>query len=174
MNNIASSPCAAALSLALGIAGLLTVVPANEARAASISYNTNGTSICRATTSAGAGSFYYNNMYIWNGSASNQYLTCVFTTARVFKTTASLYSYMFWDAGATAGSVVCTAQMGAHYSGASHVSAGNTQTLPLAAGASNYITFPALPRGYGGDTIDIICNVPPGFKLGLMQNNETD
>ena len=79
------------------------------------------------------------------------------------------------DAGATAGTVTCTAQMALYYYGANIITAGNTRSLSLAANGAWDITFPSLLRvGQPYATVDIICSVPAGFKLGLLQNVETD
>lgn len=158
-----------ALSLALG--GLLTLGATSEVNAANYT-NTNGTGICRATSSAGAASFYYNHTYIWNSSASNQYLTCVVTNRREPTSTATQGGYMFWTAGGTGGTLTCTAQMGSYYFGTNTISSGSTQSVTLAAGASGTITFPSLARTASWETVNIICNVPPSFKLGLIQNIE--
>ena len=155
-------------------AGGLSATAGNVAQAGTISMPTNGTQACRATSSAGAASFYYNNTYLWNNGTTNQYLTCVLPDWNLMIATPDTALDMAWAAGSTSGSVVCTAQIGAYYGGANQIVQGNTQTLALAAGTNGYLTF-ATPMNHttNWQSVNIICNVPAGFKLGLIEHQKT-
>ena len=166
MNIVIAGPRSTALALTLGIGAVLALAAAPEAKAYVV-MPTNGAAACKATSGAGQSAFYSSNFYIWNGSASNQYLTCFMPSWNLAYAVPTIQTHFYWTAGATAGSVTCTAQSG-YYAGGNNVAQGNTQTLTLAANANNAIVFPALSRSSYYYSVNMICNVPPGFKLGLI------
>ena len=172
MKMVNAMPRAVALSSTLVFGALLSFGPAGQAKADNY-YNTNGTDICRATSSVGASAFYYNHTYIWNGSASTQYLTCVIPNHRVPTSDASMSTYLYWTAGASGGTVTSTTQMAAYYFGASEIASGNTQSATIAAGGNATLIFPSLARTAHWQSVNIICSVPASFKLGLVINIET-
>ncbi len=50
---------------------------------------------------------------------------------------------------------------------------GNTQTQTLLANATSQMIFPVLSRPQYLYSVNTICNVPPGFKLGLLVGTTT-
>ena len=114
-----------------------------------------------------------SNFYIWNGSTSTQYLTCFMPGWNLTYVVSSKLTSLYWTAGSTPGTVTCTAQSG-YYAGTNVVAQGNTQNLALAMGVTQSMSFPALPRVASYYSINMICSVPAGFKLGLIQNYEND
>lgn len=161
---------AGALAIALAASALLGGA-SGDAHAGSISMPSNGTQSCRATTAAGASSFYYNHTYLWNGGATNQYLTCVLPEWNKVAGGTTTVLDMSWAAGATGGTVTCTAQMGAFYFGVNHIDQGATVSLTLAAGGNGFLEFPDMVASVNWHTINVICNVPPSFKLGLIERH---
>ncbi|WP_460758580.1 hypothetical protein [Lysobacter fragariae] len=134
---------------------------------------TNGTAACRATNSTGAASFYYNHTYLWNNGSTNQYLTCVLPEWNRLDGNVNTVLQMAWAAGATGGTVTCTAQVGSFHHGVNNIDQGATVSLTLAAGASGYVFFPTMTSTVNWSTINIICNVPASFKLGLIERQRT-
>ena len=135
---------------------------------------TNGTLACRGTTTAGSASFYYNNMYLWNNGASTQFLTCVLPDWNTGNSGDDTYIAMNWAAGATGGTVTCTAQVGAFYNGVSNVAVGSTRNLVLAANANAQIVYPnPMTHTAKNQSVNIVCSVPPSFKLGLIEHWRT-
>ena len=166
MNTVSALSRPAILSFAL-VAGVALGLAAPESKAV-VTMTTNGTNACQATSGAGQAAFYSSHLFIWNGSASNQYLTCTLPNWSTAYGVNSSGTYLYWSAGAAAGgNVVCTAQSG-WFAGVSNIAQGDTQNLTLAAGATGQIVFPSLSRPEYFYSINVICNVPPGFKLGLI------
>lgn len=161
---------AGALAIALAASALLGGA-SGDAHAGSISMPSNGTQSCRATTAAGASSFYYNHTYLWNGGATNQYLTCVLPEWNKMAGGTTTTLQMSWASGGTGGTVTCTAQMGSFYLGVNHIEQGSTVSLALAPGSSGFLEFPALVSSVNWSTINVICNVPSTFKLGLIERH---
>lgn len=159
----------AGLAAALA-AGIILSGASNTAQAGTVYLSTNGTQACRSTSAAGAGNFYYNHTYLWNGGATNQYLTCVMPEwNKGGGDTTTLQ--MAWAASATAGTVTCTVQSGAFYQGSNHIQQGATVSLTLAAGGNGYLEFPVIGQSVNWYMLNMICNVPPGFKLGLIERH---
>lgn len=165
--NIVNKSAGLAAALA---AGIVLCGASNTAQAGTVFLSTNGTQACRATTGTGAASFYYNHTYLWNGGSTNQYLTCVLPEWNKGPGNTSLLT-MHWAASAAPGTVVCTVQSGAFYFGVNNIQQGATLNLTLAAGANGYINFPVIGQNYNWYTLNMICNVPPGFKLGLIERH---
>jgi len=172
MNLVTGAPRAGALALTLGVAGLLAMTAAPEANAF-VALPTNGAAACKATSLAGQSAFYVSNLYIWNASTSNQYLTCFMPYWNLVYARPTYATSFYWTAGATGGTVVCTAQSGYYWS-TNNVAQGNTQSRTLAANTYQEMAFPALSRPVWHYTVNMICNVPPGFKLGLITQLESD
>ena len=172
MNSMTAGPRLTALALTLGIGAVLALAAAPEAKAFVV-MPTNGAAACKATNLAGQSAFYVSNLYLWNSSTSNQYLTCFMPTWNLGYGVNTFSTQFWWTAGATGGSVTCTAQSG-YYAGSNLVAQGNTQTLTLAANAHSYIDFPALSRPSYVYSVNMICNVPPGFKLGVIVPVDND
>lgn len=144
-----------------------------EAHAGTISMPTNGTAACKSTTAAGASKFYYNHTYLWNNGTTNQYLTCVLPDWNLQTGGNDTVLQMSWAAGATGGTVTCTAQIGGFYLGANQIVQGNTRSATITPGGSAFMTFVnPLTHTENWQTTNIICNVPPSFKLGLIEHQK--
>jgi len=164
MNIVTGTHRSRTLALASGIAGLLVLATTPP---------TNGAAACKATSLAGQSAFYVSNFYLWNASSSTQYLTCFMPHWNLQYAVPTAATTLDWTAGATGGTVTCTAQSGYYYGG-NLVAQGSTLSMTLSASQSNIQVFPSLSRAGDADTVNLICRVPPGFKLGLIEQFDPD
>ena len=156
----------------IAVAGLLCGV-GGTAQAATIELASSGAA-CRPVSAAAASSFYVANSYIWNTGSTNQYISCMLPDWNLLVGGDVTYLSFNWASSGTAGTVTCTVQAGGFYYGANQIASANTKSLTLAASSWGFMTFNTpLAMGTNYHNLNVSCNVPAGFKLGLIERQRS-
>jgi hypothetical protein len=133
--------------------------------------DTNAAGACRPVNSLVH--FSYSNNYLTNSTTTDQYVVCQFQMNDDFSAAAPGPAALdvAVATGATAGFVLCSAQEGSFYGGSNYVTSSNQQNYSLAANSNHYMVFTtsALTRTNYWETLTLICRIPAGGKMGLIE-----
>ena len=128
---------------------------------------------CHAANGAAVGKFTFSNFSLLNIGTTDQFVVCNFQMEEDLSLTLKAASTLSVSvtAGATPGTVTCTAQTGHHYSGATVIRSSFVRTVTLPASNNGYLLWddPAWIRINPWDTLTLNCRLPGGFRMGLIE-----